>query len=269
MSRDRVTLVVALAGGCFLLAIPQDVLAIPQDAPAQEQGTVVATVVEASTGKPPVEALVFIEDGPRAEIGADGRVRMEEVPAGRRRIAAVATGCQIAAGWVDIPSGGVLSVRLEVVPPDDEEADGSQPTEAEPVSDRYGTPLKLITASELREMGAGSLLDVIRSVAPTMVRGAARYAGEVAGVGGRSRTSVLPGSDAPLVIVDGFRIQNDPQRTLAEIDPLSVVRIEIFEGAAGGWAHGLGGASGVIRVFTRTHAGIRPPRKPRECGSPF
>jgi outer membrane cobalamin receptor len=156
---------------------------------------------------------------------------------------------------------------MEVVHPEEE---GLPPILRRQNVGSRGSPMKVITAAEIGRMGGQTLLDVIRAAEPHMVGGRqAGAAGGAAPLSGRGNNSVLM-PQAPVVILDGLRIGDRPESVLRDIDPGSVARIEILKGPAGGWVHGEGAASGVIRVYTRK-GGVPsdPETEPEDCGFSF
>jgi hypothetical protein len=240
-----------------------------QHAHAQQSDlrTIVGTVLDAHTRQPVANALVLLDNGVSTETDTAGRFVLQDVPAGSYRLAGISRGCRIAVGSVDLSDRTAVAVRLEVLHPEDEGFPARVPDRS--IGSR-GSSMRVITAGDIKRMGGQTLLDVIRAAAPYMVGGRqSGSAGGAAPLSGRGNNSVVM-PQTPVVIVDGYRIGDRPEIVLRDIDPGSVARIEILKGAASGWVHGEGAASGVIRVFTKKGAIPSDPRtEPRECGFSF
>ncbi len=229
--------------------------------------TIVGTVLDADTRQPVAGALVLLDNGATTETTASGQFRLQHVPAGSYRIAGVSQGCRVAVGSIDLSDQSVVAVRLEVMHPEDE---GLPSIVRRQNVGSSGSPMKVITAGDINRMGGQTLLDVIRAAEPHMVGGRqSGSAGGAAPLSGRGNNSaVMP--QTPVVLLDGHRIGDRPEFVLRDIDPGSVARIEILKGAAGGWVHGEGAASGVIRVYTKKAEILSDPgTKPEDCGFSF
>lgn len=249
-------------------ALSAAVLAAQQPpSPRGGPAVVLGQVTESETGAPAPEALVLLGNGRRATTDSAGRFRIPDVLPGRYRIAAVSWGCQVAVGFLHMKGDSPVEVHLLVSPADDEAASVAVGREAAP--GLGGSPVRIIGAAELRRTGQRTLLDVLRSEIPHMVGFTAAGAGRAPPISGRGATS-LTQSQAPVVIVDGTRIEHEPEHLLGSLDPMSLARVEIYRGAAGAWEHGAGAASGVIRVYTRTMGGrLDPDTPPEDCGFRF
>lgn len=224
-------------------------------------------VHDAGTGRPVPSALILLDNGQQTETDETGCFELALATPGAYRIAAVAPGCRIATGRVLVDAAASLVVRLQVVAASDEGLPAVVRWERSP--DLRGAQMKVVTAGDIARMGARTLIEVIRTAAPHMVGQRSAHPGEASQLVGRGMTSVAM-SRTPVVIVDGFRIEDRAAELLDDIDPQDVARIEILKGTAGGWIHGPGVANGVIRVYTKqSEFAVDPDTDPDECGFAF
>jgi len=214
-------------------------------------GTIRGVVLSQRSSSPLARVMVLLDAGLSTETAEDGTFLFREVRAGGYRIAAVATGCHVGLGELEVPAGGEIRVRL-IIP---------LPLEAETGAEEWklgerseGSSMKVITGEEIRRRNLRSVQDAIRLVAPEMVGLESGQAGGRQALSGRGRTTVSGRRD-PLIVVDGVQVVQNPLDALASIDPANIARIEVSKGAAGGWRYGLQGSNGVIRIQTWGPAG--------------
>lgn len=236
-------------------------------ATAQEgTGGLRGSVVAEGSGLTIPSALVAVDAGVRITSGADGRFRIDDLRAGAYRIAAVAPGCHVGIGEVEVRPGDATEVRLVVPLPEEAEA----LLQAWTLGNRsLGSSVRTITGEDIRRRNFLTVQDAIRVVAPDMIGAESAEAGGRQQVRGRGAPTVSGPRD-PLVVVDGVRMLQRPWDALAALNPIDIERIEVARGATGGWRYGLAGANGVIRITTR-HAwtGFDQETRPQECGFRF
>jgi hypothetical protein len=226
------------------------------------------TVLDDETGQPVPGALVYLDRGQRVRADLGGRFDFASLPPDRYGIAAVGPGCSTAVGVIEPRAGETLTVNLRIV------ALSGASTEVprrgwEPAPEMAGARLEVITARDIQESNATTLMGLLRSRAPGMVGGPSGRSGDVSRLTGRGNNTAT-GSRQPIVIVDGARIRNMAEEFLSQMGLNQIARIEIYRGAAGAWIHGAESANGVIRIFTRSSGmGVDLHLDPEECGSPF
>jgi hypothetical protein len=215
-------------------------LAAAQDRPAP---LLLGVVVDSVSGAPISAAAVLVE-GRRSTVLTDteGRYAIEGLEPGEYVIAAVTRDCRIGA------------VRLSVVEPMEVRLDltvGLQRLEGaergESRARAEGVSVRVTTREEIQRLGERSLLAILRRLAPLMVGAPSSRPGEGVRMTERG-VSTVTGSREPLVLLDGVRVTD--LRVLEPIDPGSVIRIDIAQGAAGGWAYGREGVNGIIQIRT-------------------
>lgn len=252
--------------GCAAVMLTQPACMPQTHAQQPSLSTIVGTVLDAHTRQPVAGALVLLDNRASTETDASGRFLLQHMPAGSYRIAGISQGCRVAVGSVDLSDRSVVAVRLEVMHPEDA---GLTSLIHERNAGFSDSRMKVITAGDISRMGGHTLLDVIRATVPHMVGGRqSGSAGGAAPLSGRGNNSVaMP--QTPVVILDGHRVGDRPELVLRDMDPGNVARIEILKGAAGGWVHGDGAASGVIRVYTKRGGTSDPGTEPKDCGFSF
>lgn len=223
------------------------------------QTSALTGVVRASgDGSPVAGVLILLDTGERTTSDAAGAYRIPAVASGRRDVALVAPGCQITFRTVTLEPG-MTRADLDIAFDEKVVADLTRKQRA------GGT---LVTAAEIQEMNAHTLMDVLARVAPGMVVSPATQPGGDARIAGRGYVTAQ-GTRTPAVVVDGVALGPDGSNQLNAIPASEVAWLEIHRGASGGWELGTGGAGGLIRVNTRRGgAGGPPTLDPRLCPIP-
>lgn len=206
-----------------------------------QTATLEGFVLSSSTGRRLPGVLVAVESGPRALSDADGAYRLVGIEPGERRIALVAPGCQITMANVGFWPGEEKSLAFEVA---------FDPTVADDLTQRRRSLGKVVTAAEIEALRVPTFLDVISRVAPGMVRLMPTQPGAAPVAGNRSPVGVSE-SVPPAVVLDGTLLGSSGFQVLQDINPSDVAWLEVFSGAAGGWAVGTGGSGGLIRIRTK------------------
>lgn len=257
------SLFVGAVAFCSLLLAPS-----PATSQRPDGARVLGRVVDDSSGDPVAAALVHLDVTATVETGADGRFSMPFVPPGRYRIAAVGRGCATAVGVIEARAGETLEVDLRIVRLADAATEASRPG-WDPAPELAGARLEVLTGQEIRQSTAATVLELLRFRVPGLVGGPEGASGDVGRLTGRGNNSAT-GARQPVVILDGARLQNRPEATLAQLRLEQIARIEVYRGAAGAWIHGPESANGVVRIFTRTAGmSVDPELAPEECGNPF
>jgi len=232
----------------------------------QQSGTLVGTVRSEAGGLPIGGAMVALDMGRSTLADDDGTFRLDDVPPGPYRIAAVAPGCHVGVGTVEMAAGQKLQIDVVVPLPDDAEARLATWALGERSS---GSAVRSMTGEEIRRRNLRSVADALRILAPDMVGQESAEPGGRQSLRPRGAPTVAGPRDV-LVVVDGIRVAQSAVDALASMNPGDIQRIDVTRGAAGGWVYGMQGANGVIIITTR-NAPAEHPRdtRPEECGFVF
>ncbi len=232
----------------------------------QENGRLVGIVISEGRGIPVPGALVALDAGIQTTADEEGVFLLDAVPAGPYRIAAVAPGCDVGLGEVQVESGREIRVRLTVqLSPDAEDRMAAWTLGTRSL----GESVKTLTAEQMSKRHVQTIQDALRVIAPDMVGGETSQVGGRAALRNRGAPTIV-GSAEPLVIVDGIPIPQGSIDALASLSPGDVERIEVMRGGAGGWRYGLQGANGVVRITTRdASGGYSAGTPPSQCSFRF
>jgi outer membrane receptor protein involved in Fe transport len=174
-----------------------------------------------------------------------GRIEVTGLVPGSHVLALLTVDCRVTWARVELRPGLGREVELRLPPAFGAAAEAAREEEAERVRSKG----KVMVASEIDQVGARSATDLVRRLAPSMVRGWTGVVGEPVGVRGRAPSSII-GDGEPVLVVDGARV-HDVANTLDQILPAEIDTLEVLPGAAGGWEFGSDGAAGVIRIVRR------------------
>ena len=246
------------AGALLLGALLSAALTAPP-AGAQKLPVRVSGVVMDSTLSRPLPGVVLVLDtGERVRADDRGRFAFETVPPGRHQLMILGAGCRASIAEFDAGTDAREGRRIVV------SAAFGAPEPSGEVAPPRNSPGRVVTADEIADMAASSLVDVLRRVAPAMV---SRPEGQV-GAGARLRgrgARTLADERTPMVVVDGVALYSDDPTLLDRIAPGDVAWLEILPGAIGGWTFGTGGTGGVIRIQTRRGTGLASDADPGDC----
>lgn len=218
------------------------------------QGEISGRLTYRGTGLGVAQALVVIpEAGLGAVTDAQGRYRIEAVPAGVHEVAPTLLGCQLASRIVQVGPGRRVEASFDLSTPVIN-LQGLVVTAVATRTPASDLPFSVArvdpsTASSARSMG-------------TLIQGRIAGAHVLFGSGQPgSEPSILlrgpqsiQGSQAPLVVVDGV-VTSDG---VADLDPMDVESVEVLKGAAAAAGYGARGERGVIEIRTKRGPGSRP-----------
>jgi|GEM_PF-2193593 len=229
-----------------LLTAPATFLAAAEAVSQTEPGTISGTVVSADRGLPIAGAVVALDAGIRTASDSTGAFSVQ-APSGGYRVAAIAPGCHVGIGTVEVRAGTETRVRITVpLPPDAESL-----LEAWELRTRsLGESVRVVDEAQIRRRRIQSVADAVRLVAPDMIGRESAQAGGRQELLNRGAPTVA-GPRAPLVVVDGLRLPQGGHDILSTIDPGDIARIEVARGATGGWIYGSQAANGIIRITTK------------------
>ena len=240
------------------------VAALPLAAVAQARGGVVAGTVRAQDGAPLAGARVsIVGTNLRAQTGQDGTYRIVTVPTGSHDVSAIMLGFSPQSQRIVVSEGQTTTANFSL----------------QQTALQIGGVVVTATGREQETRELGSSVGVVNTDAvPLATTSSASdlLAGRVSGVvvtqssgttGGGARVRIrgsnsMSLSNAPLIVVDGIRVENDeasldfgvggqsPSR-FNDINPNDIESIEILKGPAAAALYGTAAANGVIQVTTK------------------
>ena len=220
-----------------MLAVVGVALTLTATAPLGAQtGAVSGEVVDTELGQPVAGALILSPGGARARTDALGQFTLL-VQAGETEFAIVTPWCTVSKTMLPPPGmGAVFQFQVEADRRTGERA-RSQASQG-----------KLVTATQIEEMRARTLTDVLERVAPDMIRARSGQGNRVR-LSGRSAS--LQGQTRPVIVMDGVVLGPAASDVLASIRPDDIAYLELQRGANGGWEYGTGGSGGVVRIVSK------------------
>lgn len=221
--------------------------------------TVSGVVMDSTLSRPLAGVVVLLDTGERQRTDSRGRFRFDGVSPGVHRVLILGTGCRASVAEFDAGTDPHRPKRIAV----SASFGALEPAAAEARPPSH-SPGRVITAQEITELHASSMVEVLRRIAPTMVGGPAGQVGAPTRLMGRGGRTV---SDAriPLLVVDGYVLYLQDTSVLESIPPGDVAWMEILPGSVGGWSFGTGGTGGVIRIRTHRGTGITSDAAPEDC----
>jgi TonB-dependent SusC/RagA subfamily outer membrane receptor len=240
-------------------------LALAQGAGAvqAQTGSVVGRVI-GHDGRPVLTAQVLIVGTSVGTLAdADGRFRLDNVPAGAQRVRAVRIGYQTVTSPVTVQAGTPASVELRMVETaialDEIVVTGAA---GDTRRKAIGNAVSAVSAPRVLEAApVANITEVLQAKTPglTIMPGSGT-AGTGANFRLRGASSIYAGNN-PTVYVDGVRIHSGGlgnfnvfgQNTSAlnAINPDDIESIEVIKGPAAATLYGAEAAGGVIQIITK------------------
>ena len=233
--------------------------------PLQAQtGTVTGRVLVGQTGRPLSAAQVTVLGTAIGAVAdAEGRFRLDNVPAGDRQVRAVRVGYQAGTATVAVQAGAQVNVELRMnetaIELDEIVVTGTAgDTRRKAIGNAVST---LNVAEVLNKAPAKTVTEVLQSKTPglTLLPGAGTV-----GTGANFRlrgAGSIYGGTRPTFYVDGVRIHSTGlgnfnvfgQNTSAldAINPADIESIEVIKGPAAATLYGAEAAGGVIQIITK------------------
>ena len=216
-------------------------------AQAPPSATLEGQIVDSISGDPIEGVLIRMGSGPEAFSDERGRFRLIGLEPGRHLFALLTADCRVTWGQVDLVEGVVSDASFRLPPSFGAAAEEARRSQNE----RSRAQGRVLVAAEIDRMHARSVTELVRRLAPDMVRtagtGQIGARSSFTGRGGQASFMADPG---PVLVIDGARVP-DVARALDAMNPSEVAVLEVLPGAVAGWEFGSSGASGVIRVSTR------------------
>jgi hypothetical protein len=222
--------------------------------------TLRGSVVDTLSGDPVPGVLLRLDTGQEVKTGLDGSFLLTGLETGTRSVAIVTAGCRITFASFDATEAsqaplvfqvGVGAVNESVVPPDP--LPGS----------------RIVSGSEIEEMHVGTMVELLRRVAPELIQSVSGQPGSQPRITSRGVASAQ-GPVSPILVLDGVNMGSlESPDVLDTIQPIDIAYLELFRGAMGGWSYGTGGSGGVIRVTTKRGGPLSPPNSDlKKCAIP-
>jgi TonB-linked SusC/RagA family outer membrane protein len=230
----------------------------------QGTGTVTGRVTDADARRPVPSAQVFVVGtaiGARTD--AEGNYRLAGVPAGTVTLRYTRIGFQSASRSVAVPAGGVVAqdvvmtaaptVLTQVVTT----ASGTEQSRRE-----NGASVSRVDAAALDKTAIQNFSQTLTGRTPGVT---VSQSSGTTGTGARVRirgANSMSLSNEPLLIIDGVRIENEPQSSsldvggqrpsrLNDINPEDIESFDVIKGPAAAALYGTAAANGVIQITTK------------------
>ena len=228
------------------------------------QGTLTGVVTDRSTSQPLSDVQVIVAGTPRgSRTGADGRFQIVGVPTGPIQIRAIRIGYEAQAQTINVAAGASTTLNFSLRPAattlDQVTVTATGETQRRRES---GVSTAKIDTSNVNMASVQNFSDVLSSRAAGVV---VQQAGGTTGGSSRIRirgSNSINLSNDPLLIIDGIRVNNNPNSTAIgvggqtpsrfnDINPEDVENIEVIKGPAAAALYGTAASNGVIQVTTK------------------
>jgi len=212
-------------------------------------GSLSGVVTDAATGQPIAGVSLRLEGTSlAASSGSDGVYRFAAVPAGAYTLAARQVGYEKITTSVDIDDGAEqrkdLAMSRTPTILDQVVTTGTVvPTEVKALP----TPISVVTAEQIEQQQAFTIMGIIRQAVPTAVAHDAPNVPANTDVSVRGASS-LTGTGNMKIFIDGVETSSTGN---VPVDPSSIDRIEIVRGPQAATLYGADAAGGVIQIFTK------------------
>lgn len=228
-------------------------------------GVIVGQVTDAETRVPVPDAVVSVVGTQiAAQTNADGRYRLDAVPAGTVRISASRLGYGDASAAVQVRDGETATVDLTM-------RETALALEAIVVTGTPGEARLRSLGNVVGQIDAERIAEVNATPRVQDLLGGAEPGVDVFFVGGgvnpgaqiriRGASSIALRSD-PIIFIDGVRANSgiatgpaqgfgNPPSRLADIDPEEIKSIEVVKGPAAATLYGTEASNGVINIITK------------------
>jgi outer membrane receptor protein involved in Fe transport len=216
-----------------------------------QTGTLVGRVTDAASGAALAGANVRLPGTRRgAQTDADGRYRVEQVPAGTYTIVASRIGyaeqSQQATVVAEQTATVDFALTLSAVPLDQLVVVGTlMPTEVRALP----APVSVITAEEIQRRNLPQIDRIFQGMVPGVVSKISAPGGISSVVMVRGASSLATGISSIKTYIDGVPVASPT--FLSGIDPNSIERIEVIRGPQAATLYGPEALNGVMLIFTR------------------
>ncbi len=231
---------------------------------AAQTGTIVGRVVDRTSNAPLPGAQISVTGTTLGALANEnGQYIVRQVPAGQYEVRATLIGYSTATNTVTVTAGGTATQDFQLGESAIElgavvvSATGQQQTLRE-----IGSSVGVVNVDKVDLAPVASFEQLIqgRTAGATVLQSSG-----VTGSGSRIRirgANSMSLSNAPLLVVDGVRVDNDPNEApiggldqapsaLNDLNPNNIESIEILKGPAASALYGTAAANGVIQVTTK------------------
>jgi outer membrane receptor protein involved in Fe transport len=213
------------------------------------QGSLSGLVTDATDGKPVAGVDVRLEEvSLSASTGSDGTYRFPAVPAGTYTLTARRVGYQRVTRTATITDGEERKEDIAMTPAptilEQVVTTGTViPTEVKALP----TPISVVTADQIEQQHAFTMMAIIRQAVPTAVAHDAPNIPANTSISVRGASS-LTGTGDMKIFIDGVEASSSGN---VAVDPSSIDRIEVIRGPQAATLYGADAAGGVIQIFTK------------------
>ncbi|MBX6331129.1 MAG: SusC/RagA family TonB-linked outer membrane protein [Gemmatimonadaceae bacterium] len=246
------------------LAAAVALVVLPATALAQQRGTITGRVIDSASQQPVPSAQVRLVGTTIGTLtGADGRYRLDNVPAGRASLRAQRIGYAARTVSVTVTTGQEVTadIALEATAAQIDEVVVTASGESQRTRET-GASIGKIQVDSIPMAPIHNFSDVLTSREPGVT---VQPAGGTAGTGSRIRirgSNSISLSNDPLIIVDGVRMNNDANSTtigvggqrpsrFEDIEPEDIADIQVIKGPAAAALYGTAAANGVLVITTK------------------
>lgn len=239
-------------------------LMFPAATAAQATGTVTGSVVDAGSGQPLAGVQIYIVGTTRGGLtNQEGRYLIPQVPAGRQQVGATIIGYRTETSVVTVSAGGTATADFRLATSVVQlggvvvTATGRQQTKRE-----IGSSVGVVQTNRVELATIPDFSTLIQGrTAGVSVSESSGQTGSGARIRIRGSNSVSL-SNSPLLIVDGVRVDSDPQSydlfnggqtasRLNDFNPEEIESVEILRGPSAAALYGTAAANGVVQITTR------------------
>jgi len=229
----------------------------------QQTGEIRGTVTEAGTGRQLAGVQILIEGRSIAVVtDAEGRFTMTNVPVGRTTLRARMIGYTTVDLALNVsaqlPATADFELHRAIIQLDQIVVTG---TGREVERRKLAAPVNVVNVEELTEAPVSDVAELLQGkVAGGTVNATSAQGGTSGLINFRGVTSVF-GSQAPVIYIDGVRVDNDDATSggtggeqssaLADLVTTDIERVEVTKGGAASTLYGSDAATGVIQIFTK------------------
>jgi outer membrane receptor protein involved in Fe transport len=214
------------------------------------QGQLGGLVTDATNGRPIAGVVVRLEEASlTTNTGSEGTYRFPAVPAGTYTLTARQVGYERLVRAVVVTDGGeersdLAMIRTPTILDQVVTTGTLIPTEAKAIP----TPISVISADQIAQQHAFTIMAIIRQAVPTAVAHDAPNVPANSDISVRGASSLYYGTGDMKIFVDGVEASSFGQ---SPVDPASIDRIEVIRGPQAATLYGADAAGGVIQIFTK------------------
>ncbi len=215
----------------------------------EQEGSLSGRVTDAETGLPIAAVTVRLEEADlETTTSSEGEYRFARVAAGEYTLSVRRVGYERAARAIVVVDGeerhaDVVMSRTPTVLDQVVTTGTVIPTEVKALP----TPISVITAEQIEQQHAFTMMGILRQAVPTAVAHDAPSIPANTNISVRGASS-LTGTGDMKIFIDGIEASSSGSMP---VDPSSIDRIEVVRGPQAATLYGADAAGGVIQIFTK------------------